>query len=68
MNPQVKISLNILPFGCIRLQISGAKKNVLDSKTEKPRYVEPLITNAEKVDIHFLEDNETYSSPKTTSG
>lgn len=68
MNPQVKVSLNILPFGCIRLQISGAENPVLKSKKEKPRYVEPLITNVEKVDIHFFEDGETYSAPKTTAG
>ena len=68
MAPQVKVSLNILPFGSINFQISGAENPIVESETEKPRYVEPLITNVEKVDIHFFEDGETYSVPKTTAG
>ena len=68
MTPQVRVSLNILPFGSISLQFPGAESPVVKSETEKPRYVEPLITNIERVDIHFFDDGETYSVPKTTAG
>ena len=68
MTPQIKVSLNILPFGSIKLQLSGAESPIVENETEKPRYTAPLITNIEKVKIHFCEDGETYSSPKTTGG
>ena len=68
MTPQIKVSLNILPFGSTNLQISGVESPEVESETEKPRYVQPLITNVERVNIYFLEDGETYSSPKTTGG
>ena len=68
MNPKIKVSLNILPFDRISIQISGTESPVVESDTEKPRYVEPLITNVGKVDIHFVENGEIYSVPKTTAG
>lgn len=68
MDSQVKVSLNILPFGNISLQISGAENPVAENETEKPRYVEPMITNIEKVDIKFFKEGATYSVPKTTAG
>ena len=68
MTPQVKVSLNILPFGSISLQFSGEERLEQGSETEKPRYVEPLVTNLEKVDIPLFENGETYSVPKTTAG
>ena len=68
MAPQVKVSLNILPFGSIKLQISGVESPIVENETEKPSYVVPVITNVEKVKIHFFEDGETYSVPKTTAG
>ena len=68
MTPQVKVSQNILPFGSIKLQITGARNPSVEKKPKQPRYVEPLITNVGKVDIHFFEDGETYSVPKTTAG
>ena len=68
MNPSVKISLNIVPFGSINLQISGAERPVVENRTEKPRYVEPAATNIEKVDIHFHDDSKTYLTPITTAG
>ena len=69
MNPQIKVSLNILPFNRISIQISGAEIPVGESApAEKPRYVEPLITNVGRTDIHFVENGELYSVPKTTAG
>ena len=72
MNPQIKVSLNILPFDRISIQISGAEIPVEEDSArapaEKPRYVEPLITNVGKIDIYFVESGELYSVPKTTAG
>ena len=68
MTAQVKVSLNILPFGSINLQFLGTENPAVQIETEKPRYVEPLTTNIEKVDIPFFEEGETYSVPKTTAG
>ena len=68
MTSQINVSLNILPFGSLNLQISEAESPEVESETEKPRYVQPLITNVERVNIYFLEHGETYSAPKTTGG
>ena len=68
MNPQIKVSLNILPFDRISIQISGTESPVVESDTKNPRYIEPLITNVGNVDIHFVENGEIYSVPKTTAG
>ena len=68
MNARVTVTLNIQPFGSVGLQIPQAENHVIESETEMPRYVEPLMTNIEKVDIPILEDGETYSVPKTTAG
>ena len=68
MNPQVKASHNILPFGRIRLKITGAERPLVKNKPKFPRYVVPLTTDGGSVDIRFFEERETYSAPKTTAG
>ncbi len=68
MTPQVKVSHNILPFGRIRLQITGAERPLVENKPKYPRYVVPLTTDGGSVDIRFFEERETYSVPKTTAG
>ena len=68
MHPQVKISLNLLPFGSRRIQIPGTEKPEIERKPEMPRYVVPSTTNVERIDIRFYEDGGTYSAPKTTAG
>jgi len=38
-----------------------------EKEIEMPRYIEPLTTHIEKVEIRY-EEGETYSVPKTTVG
>ena len=68
MDPRVRVSLNLLPFGSVNVQFSGAETPAIEHEIEKPRYVEPVITNVEKIDIHFLLGGDIYSVPKTTGG
>jgi len=65
--PKVKVSLKILPFGSINYEITGLERHLEEKKSEMPRYIEPLTTYIEEVDIHY-EEGETYSVPKTTAG
>ena len=67
MEPKVKVSLKILPFGSISYEITGLEHHMEEKEPEIPRYIEPLTTNIEKVDIQY-EEGETYSVPKTTAG
>lgn len=67
MEPKVKVSLKILPFGSLSYEITGLEHNMEEKQSEMPRYIEPLTTNIEKVDIQY-EKGETYSVPKTTAG
>ena len=65
MAENIKISINILPFGHMKLTfVSTGEK--LEEK-EKPVYVEPRSTNIEKVEILY-EGLEEYIIPKTTDG
>jgi hypothetical protein len=67
MEPKVKVSLKILPFGSIRYKIAGQDFSIGEKESEMPRYIEPLTTHIEKVEIRY-EEGETYSVPKTTAG
>ena len=67
MEPKVKVSLKILPFGSIRYEIAGQEFSIEEKESEMPRYIEPLTTHIEKVEISY-KDCETYSVPKTTAG
>jgi hypothetical protein len=67
VNPKVKVSLKILPFGSISYETTGLEHNMEEKESEMPRYIEPLTTNIEKVDIQY-EEGETYLVPKTTAG
>jgi len=67
VKPKVKVSLKILPFGSISYEITGLERHMEEKESEMPRYIEPLTTNIEKVDIQY-EEGETYSVPKTTAG
>jgi len=65
MVENIKISIDILPFGHMKLMfVSTGEK--LEEK-EKPIYVEPRSTSIEKVEILF-EGAEEYIIPKTTDG
>jgi len=67
MEPKVKVSLKILPFGNIHYEIAGQEFSIQEKESMMPRYIEPLTTHIEKVEIHY-EEGETYSVPKTTAG
>ena len=41
--------------------------SIEEKESEMPRYIEPLTTHIEKVEIRYKE-GETYSVPKTTAG
>lgn len=67
MEPKVKVSLKILPFGSIRIEIAGQEFSIEEKESEMPRYIEPLTTHIQKVEIRY-EEGEGYSVPKTTAG
>jgi hypothetical protein len=67
MEPKVKVSLKILPFGSMRCEIPGPEFSIEEKESEMPRYIEPLTTHIEKVEIRY-EESEIYSVPKTTAG
>jgi len=67
MEPKIKVSLKILPFGSIRYETAGIERPIREKEFEVPHYIEPLTTNIEKVDIQY-EEGEIYSVPKTTAG
>lgn len=67
MEPKVKISLKILPFGSVSYEIIGSERSMEEKESNMPRYIEPVTTNIEKVEIRY-EEGEIYSVPKTTSG
>jgi len=66
INSSVNVSLKILPFGSISYEIKGSKYPMEKEEIMRPRYIEPLTTNIEKVDIVY-EESGTYSVPKTTA-
>lgn len=67
MESKIKVSLKILPFSSICYEITGGERNMKEKESEMPRYIEPLTTHVEKVEIRY-EEGETYLVPKTTSG
>lgn len=67
MEPKVKVVLKILPFGSISYETAGLKRPIPEKEAGMPRYIEPLTTNIEKVEIRY-EEGETYLTPKTTAG
>jgi len=66
MRPTVKVALKILPFGSISYETLGLEYHMEEKESDMPRYIEPLTTNIEKVEIRYEEDR-TYSTPKITA-
>ena len=61
-----KVSINILPFGHLKIMFgSGSKKLKENKKPVYPIYTEPRSTSIEKVEILY-EGVEEYIVPKTT--
>jgi len=67
MEPKIRVSLKMVPFGTIQYEIKGLEHFIEEKEREMPRYIEPLTTHIEKVEIRY-EEGETYSVPKTTAG
>jgi len=67
MEPKIKVSLKVVPFGSIQYEIKGLERTMEEEEIEIPRYIEPITTHIEKVEIRY-EEGETYSVPKTTVG
>lgn len=65
MRGDVKVSINILPFGHMKLRFSlyGEKSK----KKEIPIYTVPRITSIERVEILY-KDQKGYKVPETTDG
>lgn len=67
VKPEVKVSLKILPFGSMSYETAGLEHPLQEEESETPRYIEPLTTNIERIEIRY-EEGETYSVPKITVG
>ena len=67
MEPKIRVSLKMVPFDTIQYEIKGLERFIEEKEREMPRYIEPLTTHIEKVEIRY-EEGETYSVPKTTAG
>jgi len=65
MVENIKISINILPFGHMKLTFVLSSEKLEEKEKEKPVYVEPRFTSIEKVVILY-EGAEEYIIPKTT--
>jgi hypothetical protein len=63
---KIKITLNVLPFGSINYKTAGFEHPLEEKKDEIPRYIEPLSTNIERIEIRY-DEGGTYSVPKTTA-
>ena len=66
MVENIKISVNILPFGQMKLMLSSIGGKF--EKKEKPIYVEPQSTNIEKIEIFYEESLKKYKISETTDG
>jgi hypothetical protein len=66
VEPKVKVSLRVLPFGSIIYITAPTVPPMKEQLPDMPRYTEPLTTNIEKIEIRYGE-GETYSVPRTTA-
>ncbi len=67
MAENIKISINILPFGQIKLMFGLSKEKETENK-EHPIYVEPRSTNVERIEISYEGKEKEYKIPETTDG
>ena len=66
MSENVRTSVNILPFGQIKLRFSSTQ--IKSEEKEMPMYIEPQSTNIEKIEIFYEESLKEYKISKTTDG
>lgn len=66
MVENIKISVSILPFGQMKLLFSSMEEKI--EKKELPVYVEPQLTNIEKIEIFYEESLKEYKISETTDG
>ena len=65
MSENIKINVNILPFGQISLLFNSSEEKFKEK--EMPTYIEPRFTSIEKMEI-FYEGSKDYKIPETTDG
>ena len=66
MGENIKVSVNILPFGQMKLTFNLMRGKF--EENEKPIYVEPQSTGIEKIEILYEESLKEYKIPETTDG
>ena len=66
MAENIKISVNILPFGQMKLMFGLSGKET--ENKEHPTYVEPQTTNVERIEIFYEGKEREYKIPETTDG
>ena len=62
----IKISVQILPFGQMRLNYFSSGKKI-ETKERFPVYIGPPTTNIERIEILYGEERG-YKIPETTAG
>ena len=65
MSENIKINVNILPFGQVRFLFNSSEEKLKEE--EMPTYIEPQFTSIEKMEISY-EGSKEYKIPKTTDG
>lgn len=63
MAENIKISINIFPFGQIKFMFSSMEEK--PAQKERPIYIVPATTNVEKVEILYR-DSKEFIIPETT--
>ncbi len=66
MAENIKISINILPFGQIKMMYNSPNEKF--EEKEMPVYVEPHSTNVEKIEIVYEKTLKEYKVSETTDG
>jgi len=66
MTENIKISVNILPFGQTKLSFNSTEGKL--KKREKPIYVEQRSTNIKRIAIFYEDSLKEYKISKTTDG
>ncbi len=66
LQPQVNVSLNILPFGHAHIETKGSEAPSVSIPERLLIYAEPETTSEQSIEITF--DGGVYKTPKTTAG
>ena len=66
MEPRVRVSLKLVPFGTLSYEILGVPQEAEPAERDVPRYIGPPATSLQHVRIGYQE-GKTYSAPRTTA-